>query len=71
MWKYNDYKYKENKMKLEKSIILHVTEDAKKKWEGKEKSAKRKNGCPSCEIEELKKNIVQNQEILNDELLND
>jgi hypothetical protein len=43
-------------MKLEKSIVLHATEDAKKKWEEKERPIKKKKfSCPSCEIEELKK----------------
>jgi hypothetical protein len=43
-------------MQLEKSIILHATDEAKKKWEAKGKQAKkRKNSCPSCEIDNLKK----------------
>jgi hypothetical protein len=43
-------------MKLEKGITVYATEDAKKKWEGKEKPVKKKKvSCPSCEIEELKK----------------
>jgi hypothetical protein len=56
---------KGNKMKLEKSIIIHATEDAKKKWEGKEKPIrKRKTSCPSCEI---KKFEVHNGEVIDDE----
>jgi uncharacterized protein (DUF1919 family) len=50
-------------MKLEKSIILHATEDAKKKWEQKEKHIKRKNSCPSCEIEDRKRFVMKNGEV--------
>jgi hypothetical protein len=43
-------------MTLGKGIVIHATEEARKKWE--ERGCiikKRKSGCPSCEIEELKK----------------
>jgi hypothetical protein len=44
-------------MRLEKKIVLHATEEAKRKWEEKERPVKkRKFNCPSCEMEELKKN---------------
>jgi hypothetical protein len=52
-------------MRLEKSIILHLTEEAKKEWEEKEKPIKKKKfNCPSCEVEELK---IKNDYINNTE----
>jgi hypothetical protein len=51
-------------MKLEKGIIIHATNEARKKWEQKEKSIKRKNSCPSCEIEELKKFEIHDGDII-------
>jgi hypothetical protein len=43
-------------MELGSGIVIHATDEAKKKWEGKEKPIKRRKcSCPSCEIEELKK----------------
>jgi hypothetical protein len=43
-------------MKLEKTIVFYATEEVKKKNEGKELPKKaKKNSCPSCEIEEFKK----------------
>jgi hypothetical protein len=51
-------------MKLEKTIIIYATDEAKKKWEGKEKPVKtRKSSCPACDLEELKKNISKNDYI--------
>jgi hypothetical protein len=50
-------------MRLEKSIILHATEDAKRIWEQREKPVKRKSGCPSCEIESVKRFVMKNGEI--------
>jgi hypothetical protein len=38
-------------MQLNKGIIIHATEDAKKKY--KEKKNTRKNSCPSCEIKKF------------------
>jgi hypothetical protein len=51
-------------MKLESEIVIHATDEAKRKWEGKERPVKkRKCSCPSCEIEELKnKNDYNNKE---------
>jgi hypothetical protein len=41
-------------MKLEKEIIIFATEEARKKWEGKEIPKKAKKVvCPSCEINNL------------------
>jgi hypothetical protein len=43
-------------MRLEKSIVLHATEDAKRKWEGKELPKKdKKSSCPACDLQDLKK----------------
>jgi hypothetical protein len=43
-------------MKLEKTITIYATDEARKKWEGKELPVKNKKfKCPSCSIEELKK----------------
>jgi hypothetical protein len=59
-------------MKLEKSIIFHATEDAKKKY--KEKKVTRKNSCPSCEIKTfLMKNdseidVIDNNDYINKEI---
>jgi uncharacterized protein (DUF1919 family) len=50
-------------MKLEKSIILHATEEAKKKWEQRDKTIKRNNSCPSCEIEDIKRFVMKNGEV--------
>jgi hypothetical protein len=52
-------------MKLEKSIILHATEDAKKKY--KKKKNTRKSSCPSCEIEALKKFEIRDGDIIVDD----
>jgi hypothetical protein len=42
-------------MQLDKGIILFATEEARKKWDGKELPKKnKKSSCPSCEIEALK-----------------
>jgi NAD-dependent SIR2 family protein deacetylase len=57
-------------MRLEKSIILHATEDARKKWESKEKPVKQKrNSCPSCEIESIRKEAMLYKEEIPDNLL--
>jgi NAD-dependent SIR2 family protein deacetylase len=57
-------------MKLEKSIILHATENARKKWAEKERPIKKqKASCPSCEIERIKKEVVIFKEELPDDLL--
>jgi hypothetical protein len=43
-------------MKLEKTITIYATEEARKKWEGKELPVKdTKTRCPACEI---KKDIL-------------
>jgi hypothetical protein len=43
-------------MRLEKTITVYATGEARKKWEGKERLVKtKKSSCPSCSIEELKK----------------
>jgi CRISPR/Cas system-associated exonuclease Cas4 (RecB family) len=43
-------------MKLETTIIIHATEDAKKKREGKKPPSKiKKSSCPSCELKDLVK----------------
>ncbi|MDR0720518.1 MAG: hypothetical protein LBF78_12845 [Treponema sp.] len=43
-------------MKLEKSIVVHMNDEAKRSWEAKEARKKgKKFSCPSCETEELKK----------------
>jgi hypothetical protein len=48
-------------MTLGKGITFHVTEEARKEWEGREKPAKeRKHGCPSCEIEALAREAREN-----------
>jgi hypothetical protein len=42
-------------MKLSYEIVTFATEEARKKWEGKELPKKNKrSGCPSCELEALK-----------------
>jgi hypothetical protein len=57
-------------MQLEKSIILHATEDAKKKWEQKEKPVKQKrSSCPSCEIKNITKDATFVKQELPDDLL--
>jgi hypothetical protein len=59
-------------MKLEKSITIFATEEARKKWEGKELPVKNKKGnCPSCEIDEIKKNILNDEINLKEEDLYD
>jgi hypothetical protein len=41
----------EEYMKLGEGITFHAGEEARKKWEGREKAEKeRKCGCPSCDI---------------------
>jgi hypothetical protein len=51
-------------MKME-SIVIHATKEAKQKWAGKKIPQKdKKIGCPSCEIEALKK---KNAEIFHEE----
>jgi hypothetical protein len=43
-------------MKLGDQVVVHATEEAKKKWEEREKPVKRRTySCPSCEIGALKK----------------
>jgi ribosomal protein L37AE/L43A len=42
-------------MELGKKIVIHVSEEAKKEWEKTEDQPKKKAACPSCDIEELKK----------------
>jgi vacuolar-type H+-ATPase subunit H len=50
-------------MKFETTIIIHATEDAKKKK--KEPRQKRKPSCQSCEIEYMKKqNDYINENVL-------
>ncbi|MDR1159842.1 MAG: hypothetical protein LBK69_04370 [Syntrophomonadaceae bacterium] len=56
-------------MRLKNGIVVHVTEDAKKKWEQREKPIKRKNSCPSCEIENMKKEAMFCKEEIPDDLL--
>jgi hypothetical protein len=56
-------------MKLEKTITIFATEEARKKWEGKELPVKnKKKGCPDCEI---KKDILPSvtEEDLNNDIL--
>jgi hypothetical protein len=51
-------------MKLESGIVIHTTDEAKKKWEGKERPVKKKKcNCSSCEIEKLKKKNDYNNSI--------
>jgi hypothetical protein len=53
-------------MKLDKGIILFATEEARKKWEGKELPKKnKKSSCPSCEIEKIIKE--NNNDYINKE----
>jgi hypothetical protein len=41
-------------MKLGDGITTHATEEARIKWEGREKTErKKKGGCPACEIEAM------------------
>jgi hypothetical protein len=55
-------------MKLEKTITIFATEEAKKKWEGKEFHKKnKKSNCPQCEIDEIKKNILNDEINLREE----
>jgi hypothetical protein len=49
-------------MTLGKGIVVHVSEEALKNWEAKEKPTKRKSSCPSCEIQ-IKKNDYNREEI--------
>jgi hypothetical protein len=54
-------------MKLGGEIIVHVSEEAKRKWEKAEHPRKKKSRCPSCEIltiteEDLKEDYI-NKEI--------
>jgi NAD-dependent SIR2 family protein deacetylase len=57
-------------MKLEKSIILHATDEAEKKWESKGRPAKkRRASCPSCEIENIRKEAMLYKEEIPDNLL--
>jgi hypothetical protein len=50
-------------MKLGKGIIVFATEEAKKKWEGKElpKKEKKKTPCPSCDLNALVKKQCVNE----------
>jgi hypothetical protein len=48
-------------MKLEKGIVIHATNEAKKKY--KEKKSTRKSSCPSCQIETIKKFVMKNDEV--------
>jgi hypothetical protein len=52
-------------MKLGKGIVIHVSEEAKKNWENKEKPIKWKSSCPSCELQELKRDY-NNKELENE-----
>jgi hypothetical protein len=48
-------------MKLEKTITVYATDEAKKKWEGKELQVKTKKiSCPACDLAELRKNTSKN-----------
>jgi hypothetical protein len=41
-------------MKLDDGIMFFATEEARKKWEGKELPKKsKKSSCPSCSIEKI------------------
>jgi hypothetical protein len=43
-------------MTLGEGITIYATEEARMKWQGKERPKKCKTpGCPSCEIKRLKK----------------
>jgi hypothetical protein len=47
-------------MKLEKTITIYATDEARKKWEGKEQPKKNKKaGCPSCEIKNILPQITE------------
>jgi hypothetical protein len=41
-------------MKLKKGITIFATEEARKKWEGKELPKKdKKCSCPACDLQDL------------------
>jgi hypothetical protein len=42
-------------MKLGNGMTIHVSEEAKRIWEQRGRPIKHTSGCPSCEIQELKK----------------
>jgi hypothetical protein len=43
-------------MKFETTITIYTTDEARKKWEGKERPKKtKKSSCPACELENMKK----------------
>jgi hypothetical protein len=49
-------------MKLNDGVIIFATEEARKKWEGKEPPRKtKKNSCPSCGIDNLKKDCINKE----------
>jgi hypothetical protein len=49
-------------MKLDDGIIFFATEEARKKWEGKELPKKnKKSSCPSCEIEKNKNDYINKE----------
>jgi hypothetical protein len=51
-------------MKRENGIVVYATEEARKKWEGKELPCRKgKSACPSCEIEAMKKKAAENDYI--------
>jgi hypothetical protein len=50
-------------MNLAKGTVVYSTEDAKKKWEGKEAPQKDKKViCPSCDLEAMKKSKESSEE---------
>lgn len=50
-------------MKLEKSIVIHATDEAQRKWEGREIPKRNKKfHCPSCEIKEPEKSAPAGDE---------
>jgi hypothetical protein len=53
-------------MKLGKGIVIFATEEAKKKWEGKELPVKKKkSGCPSCEIKLIDEQLEEKKDDYN------
>ncbi|MDR1926610.1 MAG: hypothetical protein LBQ13_02885 [Endomicrobium sp.] len=54
-------------MKLGKGITVFATEEAKRKWEGKElPHKKKKSSCPTCEIK-LTEEQPENKDYINKE----
>jgi hypothetical protein len=50
-------------MKLEKTIVVYATDNAKKAWEGRERPKRSKKFyCPSCEIGEPEKSAPATDE---------